>query len=179
MIPIKICNFLQFLFTWTNEPQILIQIVWKLKVHNFLTTFWIIFLKKVFEKHFDNKSVNLQYNMLVRWDKRLNNQASDVPIIIFFIICYRLGALKTLYFYYKKINWNNFSKRSCKKLWKKNNTWNIRRLVDESFVPAFQRTSVLYWRLTDLMFWKTFGCFGLWTHTNLHNFQSCFLHVMI
>ena len=33
MIPIKICNFLQFLFTWTNEPQIDIQIVWKLKVH--------------------------------------------------------------------------------------------------------------------------------------------------
>ena len=33
MIPIKICNFLQFLFTWTNEPQIHIQIVWKLKVH--------------------------------------------------------------------------------------------------------------------------------------------------
>ena len=33
MIPIKICNFLQFLFTWTNEPRILIQIVWKLCCH--------------------------------------------------------------------------------------------------------------------------------------------------
>ena len=32
---------------------------------------------------------------------------------------------------------------------KKNNAWNIRRLVDESFVPASQRTSVLYCRLTD------------------------------
>ena len=33
MIPIKICNFLQFLFTWANEPQIHIQIVWKLCCH--------------------------------------------------------------------------------------------------------------------------------------------------
>ena len=28
-------------------------------------------------------------------------------------------------------------------------TWNIRRLVDDSFVPANQRTSVLYCRLSD------------------------------
>ena len=44
---------------------------------------------------------------------------------------------------------NNFWKGIFKKLWKKN-TWNIRLLVDESFVWASQRTSVLYWRLTDL-----------------------------
>ena len=31
----------------------------------------------------------------------------------------------------------------------KKNTWNIRRLVDKSFVPSAQRTSVLYCRLTD------------------------------
>ena len=31
----------------------------------------------------------------------------------------------------------------------KNNTWNIRCLVDESFVPSAKRTSVLYCRLTD------------------------------
>ena len=34
------------------------------------------------------------------------------------------------------------------------NTWNIRRLVDESFVPSAQQTSILYCRLTD--FWITF-----------------------
>ena len=34
---------------------------------------------------------------------------------------------------------------------KKNNTWNIRRLVDKSFVPANQRTSVLYCRLSDFL----------------------------
>ena len=33
--------------------------------------------------------------------------------------------------------------------YKKNNAWNIRRLVDESFVQANQRTSVLYCRLSD------------------------------
>ena len=42
-----------------------------------------------------------------------------------------------------------FFKEFCKILWKKTNTWNIRRLVDESFVPSAQRTSVLYCRLTD------------------------------
>ena len=32
---------------------------------------------------------------------------------------------------------------------KKNSAWNIRLLVDESFVPSTQRPSVLYWRLLD------------------------------
>ena len=34
--------------------------------------------------------------------------------------------------------------------YKKNNAWNIRRLVDGSFGPANQRTSLLYCRLSDL-----------------------------
>ena len=33
-----------------------------------------------------------------------------------------------------------------------NNTWNIRRLVNDSFVPSSQRPSVIYQRLTD--FWS-------------------------
>ena len=41
--------------------------------------------------------------MLVRLSMRSTDQASDVPSIIFFIICDRLRALKILYFYYKKI----------------------------------------------------------------------------
>ena len=32
----------------------------------------------------------------------------------------------------------------------KNDIWKIRRLVDESFVPANQPTSVLYCRLSDI-----------------------------
>ena len=31
------------------------------------------------------------------------------------------------------------------------NTWNLKHLVDKSFVPANQRTSVLYCRLSDFM----------------------------
>ena len=31
----------------------------------------------------------------------------------------------------------------------KKNTWNIRRLIDESCVPAKRQTSVLHCRLTD------------------------------
>ena len=34
--------------------------------------------------------------------------------------------------------------------YKKNDAWNIRQLVDESFVPASHRASVLYCRLSDL-----------------------------
>ena len=41
-----------------------------------------------------------------------------------------------------------FCKEFCKILWEKN-TWNIRHLVDKTFVPSAQRTSVLYSRLTD------------------------------
>ena len=33
----------------------------------------------------------------------------------------------------------------------KKNTWNFKRLVDDSFVPLAQRTSVLYSRLTDFI----------------------------
>ena len=42
----------------------------------------------------------------------------------------------------KQIDWKYFCKEFCKKSGKKNNTWNIRRLVDDSFVPSGQRLSV-------------------------------------
>ena len=35
--------------------------------------------------------------------------------------------------------------------YEKKNTWNVKRLVDNLFVPLAHRTSVLYSRLTD--FW--------------------------
>ena len=47
-----------------------------------------------------------------------------------------------------KMNWNNFLQR----LWncgKKSNTWKMRHLVNESFVPVTQQTSISYWRLLD------------------------------
>ena len=103
--------------------------------------------------------------MLGRWVICPSNQASEVPSIIFFIISYRLRALKTLYFYFCKFikkNWNDFCKEFCRKLWQINNTWNIRHLFDESFIPATQRTSEpVYYiencRISDFHRWTKYG----------------------
>ena len=51
----------------------------------------------------DQKSDNLQYNTLARWDERLIDQASDVLSIIIFIISYRLKA----YVSAKILNWHS------------------------------------------------------------------------
>ena len=63
--------------------------------------------------------------------------------LFFFIISYRLRALKTLYFckIIKKIIERIFAKNVARNYEKKNNTWNINHLVDESFVPATQQPS--------------------------------------
>ena len=97
---------------------------------------------------FNQKSVNLQYNMLVRWADGTNNSSTKCLTfqVFFFIIFYRLS--KPFIFIYEKINWKGFYKEFCKILWKKN-TWNKRCWVDESFVPSAQQTSILYCRLTD------------------------------
>ena len=47
---------------------------------------------------------------------------------------------------------NDFCRELCKILWKKNVTWIIRRLVDDSLVPSARLTSVLNCKLTDLKF---------------------------
>ena len=39
--------------------------------------------------------------------------------------------------------------RILQEIMKKNNTWNIRRLVDDSFVPSSKQPNVLYCKLTD------------------------------
>ena len=60
----------------------------------------------------------------------------------------------------------NFYKEFCKKLWKDNNTWNIRPLVDKSFVPASQQTSILYCRFSDFIYGRKFFCHvALWSAT--------------
>ena len=49
-----------------------------------------------------------------------------------------------------------FLQRILQEIMKKNNTWNIRRLVDVSFVPSSKRPSVLYCKLTDfIVAWLT------------------------
>ena len=120
------------------------------------------------KNHLENKkSVNLQYITLGCLDNGTNESSIKSLIfqLLFFYTFYRLQALKTLYFYLcnfikknKKIIWKDFCKEFCKKSWKKNNTWNIRHLVDESFVPANQQTRVLYCRLSDfrrLLRWRS------------------------
>ena len=76
--------------------------------------------------------------LLGRWDKQLIDQASDVPSNIFsFIISHKLRALKTLYFYKAQIE-TIFAKNFARNYMRKDNAWNIIRLVDESFGPATQ-----------------------------------------
>ena len=65
-----------------------------------------------------------------------NDQASDIPSIIFM-------SLKTLHFYHKKNKLKQFLPRILQEIMEKRNT-DIRGLVNDSFVPATQRTSVLY-----------------------------------
>ena len=91
--------------------------------------------------------------MLGQWDKWMVDQAFDVSSIFFL---YNFLFIKILYFHFcnfikkiEKVDWKGFCKEFCKILWKKNNTWNIRRLVDRSFVPSVQQTSVFFCRLTD------------------------------
>ena len=42
-----------------------------------------------------------------------------------------------------------FLQRILQEIMKKNDTWNIRRLVDDSFVPSSKRPSAFYCKLTD------------------------------
>ena len=69
---------------------------------------------------------------------------------------YRLRALKILYFYFCNLIKNSenklqgFLQRILQEILKKNNsTWNIRCLVDNSFVPLSKQPSILYCKLTD------------------------------
>ena len=58
-----------------------------------------------------------------------------------------------LFFYnFTKIKIKIFECPKSIRNYEKKNAWNIRRLVDESFVPSTQRASVLYWRLSILVF---------------------------
>ena len=70
-------------------------------------------------------------------------------------VCCWLGHSKLFLFIFvklwrnKKINWKDFSKEFFKKSYK-NDTWSIKCLVDDSFVPLSKQTCVIYCRLTDL-----------------------------
>ena len=105
---------------------------------------------------FKNPSI---YNIL-RWVAWTMGQTNRRPSVwcskyYLFYTFNRLRPLKTLYFYFcnfiKKIRnkLKGFLQRILKEIMKKNNTWNIRHLVDDSFVPSSKGPSVLYCKLTD------------------------------
>ena len=60
-----------------------------------------------------------------------------------------------MYFHFcnfvKLYNLKGFFSKNFARFYEKKNIWNIRRFVDESFVPSAQQTSVLYCRLKDFM----------------------------
>ena len=86
-----------------------------------------------------------------RWDKRLIDQESDVQSIIFshnFLqnsLQKLLQFIFLLFYDFTKIKIKSFEcLKSIRNYEKNNNAWNIRRLVDESFVPMTQRPSISY-----------------------------------
>ena len=91
------------------------------------------------------KSDNLQYNTLGRWVAGTNDSSTKrLMLQALFFISYRLRARKTLYFHFCKIMKNKLKRilqRILQEIMKTNNTWNIKRLVDESLVPATLRPS--------------------------------------
>ena len=92
---------------------------------------------------------------------------------VFFLISYRLRALKTLYFYFCKIiNKNIFAKKFARNYEKKHNAWNIRQWDNETIIPSSQRPSILYqrercWTLSCCcLAWKSMMlAYQLWTYT--------------
>ena len=88
------------------------------------------------------------YN-IIRWFACPMRQTTRQPSAWHFkYFSFQLRALKSLYFHFC-----NFIKKMKKKEIERvfaKNTWNIRRLVDELFVPTAQQTSVLFvdWQIS-------------------------------
>ena len=74
-----------------------------------------------------------------------------------------------------------FLKRILQEIVKKNNTWNIRCLVDELFLPAPLQPIVSYWRLSNFKVWKgqfyfiliQFNTILVSSPTYAHNSDNC------
>ena len=91
-----------------------------------------IFCHSIITQHLGIKSDNLQYNTLVRWVAGTNDSSTNClmfQVLFFFIIsCKILCNIKIKSFECPKTIRN----------YEKNNAWNIRHLVDESFIPSTQ-----------------------------------------
>ena len=107
----------------------------------------------------NDKSVNLQYNMMGRLDDGTNESLIKRLMfqVLFFFHDFLQNSLQrsfqftSLFFYIiRKIKIKSFECPKSIKSIRKNNTWNIRLLVDDLFVPSSKQPSVVYCRLTDL-----------------------------
>ena len=94
------------------------------------------------------KSVNLQYDTLGRWVDGPNNSLTKrlmFQVLFFFIISYRLRALKTLYFYFckvikkliERIFAKNFARNYEKKILGTSDAWSTSRLANRPKNPAY------------------------------------------
>ena len=99
-------------------------------------------------RNFHKKSVNLQYNTLGCLDDG-TNESPTKPLmfqVLFFFHNFLQNSLQKLFqfiflFFYKftKIKIKSFECPKSIRNYEKNNAWNIRHLVDESFGPSTQR----------------------------------------
>ena len=124
---------------WENDrkPQIIIFIIGR------MARFW-------------NPTI---YNMICWFAGRMGQSTCHPSVwhskdffFIFFLDLWRsqnFFFISVIFQKNRRVNWKGFCKEFCKILWK---NWNIRRLVDESFVQWAQRTSISYCRLT--YFWS-------------------------
>ena len=92
--------------------------------------------------------------MLERWNKRIVDQVSDVPCIIFFFHDFLQSSLQKSFqfiflFFYRIIKIKSFECPKSIKSIKKIILGTSRLLVDDLFVQSSKRPSVLYCRLTD------------------------------
>ena len=106
----------------------------------------------------NDKSVNLQYNTMGRLDDGTNE--SLIKRLMFQVLFFswflakffaKILSIYFLIFFYKIRKIKSFECPKSIKIIKRNNTWNVILLVDNSFVPSSKQPSVIYCRLTDLM----------------------------
>ena len=94
------------------------------------------------------KSVNLQYNTLVRWADGTNDLSTKrlmFQVLFFFIKSCKILCKNLFILFFYKITKMKIKSFECPKSignYEKKNTWNISCLVDKSFVPSAQWTSV-------------------------------------
>ena len=107
----------------------------KYKMRKSVITFWFNYLK----------SDNLQYNTLGCWVAGTNDSSTKrliFQVLFFFIISCKILCKNHFNLFY------NFIKVKIKSFecpnFMRNNAWNNRLLVDESFVPSNPAISVLY-----------------------------------